>query len=142
MYAGASNSKPLANSPDTNNKQKRKIGSVLLFDSNNRMTLELTAQTMERLKGRTSLEAHEYQLLQRLTEIEPVKEVDPVIEVEPLALEDTLFGHRNIFRIEITSQLSPVLKERSELREHESRLPGQLAVIAFKSTGDSDSIGF
>ena len=106
------------------------------------MTLELTAQIMEGLKGKTSLEAQEYQLLQRLIEIVPVKEVDPVIEVEPLALEDTLFGHRNIFRIEITSQLSPVLKERSELREHESRLPGQLAVIAFKSTGDSDSIGF
>ena len=42
-----------------------------------------------------------------------------MIQVAPLSPEDTHFDHGNVLRIEVTSQLSPVLKERSELKDHE-----------------------
>ena len=90
----------------------------------------------------TVLEDHKSELLQRLTEIEPVKEVEPVMQVGLLSLKYALFDDGNVLRAEITSQLSPVLKGRSELKEHKMRLLGQLAVIAFKSTDDCTSIGF
>ena len=65
-----------------------------------------------------------------------------MLEVEPRSVKSILFGDGNVLSEEVTNELSSALKGRTDLMDNEKRLLGQLAVIAFTTTSEAESLAF
>ena len=101
----------------SNNKSKKNCGLTKLLDDNNRITVEATARIIEALDGRTSLEEHEAELLERLSAI------NPKIRKQSFLTEE------NTITEEVTELLTDALEGRSSLEDHETKLRDRLNEI-------------
>ena len=99
-----------------------------LVDDKNEMKEELTTILVKTMDGRTSFQAHESILLDRM------------VAIEPPTLHATVVMDGNTLKEELTKILTPALKGRKKLEDHEERLLGQLAVIAFGKRKDAEQI--
>ena len=117
LVASGTDAKRKPPTPTPTNKNKKKRGATKLFDNDNRMTHELTTLILESLKGRTSLEDHEAEVLQRLADINPTIRKQSVLTVD------------NTMTPELTNLLTDSLDGRSVLEDHEKMLLDKLITV-------------
>ena len=117
LVASGTDAKRKPPTPTPTSKNKKKRGATKLFDNDNRMTHELTTLILESLKGRTSLEDHEAEVLQRLADINPTIRKQSVLTVD------------NTMTPELTNLLTDSLDGRSVLEDHEKMLLDKLITV-------------
>ena len=147
---------------DSLSKKKTKpwSGAVNFFDDNNHITLYLTTKTREKMKGRTVLEDNKVELMKFLQNIYSItnKPDSPglqwvdTLKSPKLTIADKLKSPElqsvdipkspRVTEIsqEFLEVVSPGLISKQDLSVHETRLLGQLAVVAFRNTKDGDLI--